>query len=99
VVKVDRSLENEVFGPGLDMQKQSGRKWGDRGSTSSVGIPHEAISNQGNRKLGKDMPDTMMTRLEKHVRGRVIGEVDHRLMWGLEPATQGNCNSELGTKS
>jgi len=36
--------------------------------------------------------------LVKHVRGQVIREVDHRLMWGMEPSTQGNGNDELGAK-
>ena len=58
----------------------------------------EAISNQGIGKLCKDMPDSMVARLVKHVRGQVIGEVDHRLMWGPESFTQRNFDDELGAK-
>jgi len=71
----------------------------NKSSNSGVGVSHETIGNQGIEKLCKDAPDSMMTRLVESVRGRVIGEVDCRLMWGPEPSTQGNCNNELGAKS
>ncbi len=44
------------------------------------------------------MLDSMVTRLEKYVRGQVIRKVDCKLMWGPEPSAQGNCDSELGAK-
>jgi len=44
------------------------------------------------------MPDPMVVRLVKHVRGQVVGEVDHRLMWGPEQSTQTNSNDELEAK-
>jgi len=85
----DWSLENIAYWPGLETQKQDGRQWGIRCSNSSIGELHAVIGNQGIRELCKDMPDTMMIRLVEHVRGRIIREVDYRLMWGLEPTTQG----------
>ena len=72
--------------------------WGNRGSNSSVGIWHKTIGNQSIGGICKDLPDSMMARLVEHVRDRVIGEVSHWLVWGMEPTTQGNCNDELGSK-
>jgi len=66
----------------------------NRGSNSSVGIGNQSIGG-----LTKDSPNSMMARLVEHVRGRVIGEMNHRLGWGTDPATQGNCSNELGAKT
>jgi len=72
---------------------------GNIGSSSSVGVSHEAIGDQDIGKLSKDRTNTMIPRLEENVRGRLIGKVDCRLLWGLEPTTQWNCKNELGPKA
>jgi len=48
---------------------------GNIGSSSSVGVSHEANGNQDIGKISKVMPSTMMPRLEENVRGRLIGKV------------------------
>jgi len=83
----DLSLGNGALGLGLEKQWCNGRWWRNRGDNSSgVCILCKSIGNHGIGGLPKDLPDSMMPRLVEHIGSRVIGEVDHRLMWGMEPS-------------
>jgi len=70
----------------------------DGGSNTGVVVAGTAIGDQGIRELGKNMLNTMMARLVRYVRGRVIRKVDRWLIWRAEPSSQWNCNNELWAK-
>jgi len=72
---------------------------GNEGSNSSVGIPHKTIGNQSIRGIPKNVLDSMMARLVEHVRGRVIREVNHRLVWGQSQPPNGIIIMSWGPKA
>ncbi len=80
------------------MQRQYGRPWGNDSGSPGVHIACKAISDQGIGEFGENLPYPMVTWLVKEIQSWVIGNVDCWLAWILQPATQRNCDEELGSK-